>query len=97
MRPGNPSCCRPAARLRRRPVQLLDGAGRDVDADRVVPAGAGLERERQRWRSVETELREAFRPNGLVWASVDLSPSVSIEGFYQYDWNETVIDPPGVI
>ncbi|MCD4748031.1 MAG: DUF1302 domain-containing protein, partial [Thermoanaerobaculales bacterium] len=41
------------------------------------------------------ELKEAFRPNGLVWASVDLSSAVSIEGFYQYEWNETVIDPPG--
>ncbi len=41
------------------------------------------------------ELREAFRPNGMVWASVDLSSSVSLEGFYQYEWNNTVIDPPG--
>jgi len=41
------------------------------------------------------ELREAFRPNGMVWASVDLSSAVSLEGFYQYEWNNTVIDPPG--
>jgi hypothetical protein len=41
------------------------------------------------------ELREAFRPNGLVWGSVDLSDSISMEAFYQYDWEETVIDPPG--
>ncbi len=41
------------------------------------------------------ELREAFRPNGLVWMSVDLSSALSLEGFYQYEWNETVIDPPG--
>jgi hypothetical protein len=41
------------------------------------------------------ELREAFRPNGLVWGSFDLSSSVSMEAFYQYDWNETVVDPPG--
>lgn len=41
------------------------------------------------------ELREAFRPSGMVWGSVDLSESVSLEGFYQYEWNETVIDPPG--
>ena len=41
------------------------------------------------------ELREAFRPVGLVWGSMDLSQSVSLEGFYQYDWDETVIDPPG--
>ena len=41
------------------------------------------------------ELREAFRPVGIVWGSFDLSQSVSVEGFYQYDWDETVIDPPG--
>lgn len=41
------------------------------------------------------ELREAFRPNGMVWGSVDLSSAVSFEAFYQYEWNNTVIDPPG--
>ena len=41
------------------------------------------------------ELREAFRPVGLAWGSFDLSQSLSLEGFYQYDWDETVIDPPG--
>lgn len=41
------------------------------------------------------ELREAYRPVGMVWGSFDLSESVSLEGFYQYDWDETVIDPPG--
>jgi len=41
------------------------------------------------------ELREAYRPNGLVWGSFDFTQNVSMEAFYQYDWNETVIDPPG--
>jgi len=41
------------------------------------------------------ELREAYRPLGMVWASVDLTQNWSIEGFYQYKWEETVIDPPG--
>ncbi len=41
------------------------------------------------------ELREAFRPVGLVWGSFDFSSNVSIEGFYQFEWEETVIDPPG--
>ncbi len=41
------------------------------------------------------ELREAFRPNGMVWGSIDLSSAISLEGFYQYEWNNTVIDPPG--
>jgi hypothetical protein len=41
------------------------------------------------------ELREAFRPQGMVYASLDLSQNFSIEGFYQYEWEEIVIDPPG--
>lgn len=41
------------------------------------------------------ELREAFRPLGMVWTSVDLSQNVSVEGFYEYQWEEIVIDPPG--
>ncbi len=41
------------------------------------------------------ELKEAFRPLGMVWASVDLSQNLSLEGFYQYEWDEIVVDPPG--
>ncbi|MGB5892151.1 MAG: DUF1302 family protein, partial [Thermoanaerobaculia bacterium] len=41
------------------------------------------------------ELREAFRPQGMVWGSADLSGNLSLEAFYQYEWEETVIDPPG--
>jgi len=41
------------------------------------------------------ELREALRPVGMVWGSFDLSRSLSLEGFYQFEWEETVIDPPG--
>jgi hypothetical protein len=41
------------------------------------------------------ELREAFRPNGMVWGSLDFTENVSMEAFYQYDWEGTVIDPPG--
>ncbi len=41
------------------------------------------------------ELREAFRPVGMAWGSVDLSETLSMEAFYQYNWDETVIDPPG--
>jgi hypothetical protein len=42
-----------------------------------------------------SELREAFRPLGTVWASFDLSENFSVEGFYQYEWDPIVIDPPG--
>jgi hypothetical protein len=41
------------------------------------------------------ELREAFRPQGMVWASFNLSQNFSVEGFYQYEWEDIVIDPPG--
>jgi hypothetical protein len=41
------------------------------------------------------ELREAFRPQGMVWASFNLSNNFSVEGFYQYEWEDIVIDPPG--
>jgi hypothetical protein len=41
------------------------------------------------------ELREAYRPVGLVSASVDLSSQFALEGYYQFEWEETVIDPPG--
>jgi len=41
------------------------------------------------------ELRDAYRPSGLVWGSFDFTKNVSLEGFYQYDWEETVIDPAG--
>ena len=41
------------------------------------------------------ELREAYRPVGMAWLSLDLSSTLSVEGFYQFEWEETVIDPPG--
>ncbi len=42
-----------------------------------------------------SELREAFRPLGMVWASFDLSSNLSVEAFYEYEWEPIVIDPPG--
>jgi len=42
-----------------------------------------------------SELREAFRPVGMVWASFDLSSNLSVEGFYEYEWEPIIIDPPG--
>ncbi len=41
------------------------------------------------------ELKEALVPVGMVSAAVSLNDYVSLEGFYQYDWEKTVIDPPG--
>jgi len=41
------------------------------------------------------ELREAFRPLGMIQGSVDLSSNISLEAFYEFEWDQTVIDPPG--
>lgn len=41
------------------------------------------------------ELRDALLPVGLVWASISPSQAISFQAFYQYDWEEVVIDPPG--
>ncbi|MES2884546.1 MAG: DUF1302 domain-containing protein [Pseudomonadota bacterium] len=41
------------------------------------------------------ELDEAIIPSNQVWASVNLTDSVSLEGFYQLRWERTVIDSSG--
>ncbi len=41
------------------------------------------------------ELRDALLPVGLVSLSLGLSQNVALEMFYQYAWEETIIDPPG--
>ncbi len=41
------------------------------------------------------ELREALLPEGLVWANLALTEDTALELFYQYDWDDTEIDPPG--
>lgn len=46
-------------------------------------------------RSPGSELREALVPVGIVSASLGLTNNLSAEVFYQYDWEQTVIDPSG--
>jgi hypothetical protein len=41
------------------------------------------------------ELREALLPVGAVLVSVRPHPNFGISGYWQYDWEETFIDPPG--
>ncbi len=41
------------------------------------------------------ELRDALLPVGAVLISLKPSDNTSIEGFYQFDWEETKIDPVG--
>jgi hypothetical protein len=46
-------------------------------------------------RSPGAELREAFVPVNMVWGSLGLSNNVSVEAFYQLDWESVIIDPAG--
>jgi uncharacterized protein DUF1302 len=46
-------------------------------------------------RSPGSELREALVPVGIVSASLGITDNLSAEVFYQYDWEQTVIDPTG--
>jgi hypothetical protein len=41
------------------------------------------------------ELKEALVPVGIVSASAGLTDSFTLEGFYQYDYERVLIDPPG--
>jgi hypothetical protein len=41
------------------------------------------------------ELKEAFRPQGMVWASLGLTENLNVEAFYQYDWQEIWVPTPG--
>jgi hypothetical protein len=46
-------------------------------------------------RTPGAELRNALLPIGLVWGSFSLSNNLTLEAFYEYEWDEVVIDPPG--
>ncbi|GGI88634.1 DUF1302 domain-containing protein [Shewanella gelidii] len=43
------------------------------------------------------ELKEAFRPQGMVWASLGVTDNLSVEAFYQYDWEPIWVPTPGSI
>jgi hypothetical protein len=42
-----------------------------------------------------SELREGLLPVGIAWTSIGLTKAISIEGFYQFEWEPTIIDPSG--
>jgi len=42
-----------------------------------------------------TEIKEILFPVNQLFASVALSPSVSMSGYYQFDFQETIAPPPG--
>ena len=41
------------------------------------------------------ELKEALLPEGLAWASVGVTDNLTLEGYYQYDWDSYTLDPAG--
>lgn len=48
-----------------------------------------------RLRVAGAELKEAFLPTNMIWASTKFSDNLSMEAYYQFDWKETEIDPTG--
>ncbi len=42
-----------------------------------------------------SELREALLPTNMLWGSAGVTLNSSIEGFYQFEWDETKPDPSG--
>ncbi len=48
-----------------------------------------------RLRTPGAELREALLPVPIISASLGTTENTSIELFYQVQWDETIIDPPG--
>lgn len=46
-------------------------------------------------RVAGAELREGLVPVGMVSGSISPTQNITVEGFYQYDWEETKIDPTG--
>jgi hypothetical protein len=46
-------------------------------------------------RVAGSELKEAFQPIDMIWGSVNLSESVSLEGLYMFEHEEIEVDPSG--
>ncbi len=42
-----------------------------------------------------SSLRDLFIPIGMLWASVGVSELISVEGYYAYEWKETLLNPVG--
>lgn len=46
-------------------------------------------------RTPGAELRNALEPIGMVWGSVGIGENGTLEGFYEYEWDETDPEPSG--
>ncbi len=42
-----------------------------------------------------SEIREALLPTGLLYTNVGVTQDLSVEAFYQYEWDPTIVDPCG--
>ena len=49
----------------------------------------------RRLRSPGSELRNALLPLNTFWASQDMTKGLTLEGYYQFEWGPTRIDPVG--
>jgi hypothetical protein len=47
------------------------------------------------FRTPGAELREALKPVAMLSGSISVTESTTLEAFYQLDWKEVEIDPPG--
>ena len=48
-----------------------------------------------RLKAPGADLKEAFIPVGMVWTNIGLTDSLSLEAFYQYEWQKTRLPVPG--
>ncbi|MBE0367857.1 DUF1302 domain-containing protein [Pseudoalteromonas sp. MMG013] len=48
-----------------------------------------------RLKAPGSELKEAFIPVGMLWASLGITENITLEGFYQYQWHETRLPASG--
>ncbi|MEP5763845.1 MAG: DUF1302 domain-containing protein [Halieaceae bacterium] len=46
-------------------------------------------------RKPGSEIKEALLPTGMVYTNIGLTGDLSLEMFYQYEWNKTIIDECG--
>lgn len=48
-----------------------------------------------RLRAPGSELKEAFLPTNMLWASQELTDTLTLEGYYQFDFKKTRLEPRG--
>lgn len=48
-----------------------------------------------RLKAPGAELKEAFIPVGMVWATIGLTENLSVDMYYQYEWEKTILPAPG--